>query len=112
MIEDFELAETKTKAVTQVLRSLDTGPSTLLVADGASQDALRAARNIPRLSMKPSRTLSAIDLLSYRTVIMTVEAVRNAEALFGGRFVRKASANGSADDNGVESEAELAGVEE
>ena len=110
VIENFDLSEAKTRAAAQVLSNLDVGPSVLLVADGASQDALRAARNIPRLNMKPSRTLSAIDLLSNRTVVMTVEAVRNAEALLGGRFERKASANGSADDNGVE--AEPAGVEE
>ena len=110
VIENFDLSETKTRAVAQVLSNLDAGPSVLLVADGASQDALRAARNIPRLNMKPSRTLSAIDLLSNRTVVMTVEAVRNAEALFGGRFERKASSNGSSDSNGVEAEAEPAGV--
>ena len=112
VVENFDLAETKTSAVAQALRSLDAGPSVLLVADGASQEALRAARNIPRLSMKPSRTLSAIDLLSNRTVIITVEAVRNAETVFGGRFERKYSPNGDSDDQGVDSVAELAGVEE
>ena len=112
VIEDFDLSEAKTRVVAQTLSNLEVGPSVLLVADGASQEVLRAARNIPRLSMKPSRTLSAIDLLSSRTVVMTVEAVRNAEATFGGRFERKASANGSSDGNGVEAEAEPAGVEE
>ena len=112
VIENFDLSEAKTKVVAQALSSLKVGPSTLLVADGASQDALRAARNIERLSMKPSNTLGAIDLLGHRTVVMTVEAVRNAEAVFGGRFQRKPSANDSANDNGVEADAELAGVEE
>ncbi len=112
VIEDFNLSEEKTKAVSQALSNLGVSPSVLLVADGASQDALRAARNIERLNMKPSRTISAIDMLSNRTVVMTVEAVRNAEATFGGRFERKPSANGGADANGVEVEAEMAGVEE
>jgi large subunit ribosomal protein L4 len=112
VVENFDLAETKTKVVAQVLMNLGAGPSVLLAADGASQDALRAARNVPRLTMKPGRTLSAVDLLSNRTVVMTVEAVRNAEAVFGGRFVRKYSANGDSDGQGVDSDAELAGVEE
>jgi large subunit ribosomal protein L4 len=112
VVENFDLAETKTKVVAQVLMNLGAGPSVLLAADGASQDALRAARNVPRLTMKPGRTLSAVDLLSHRTVVMTVEAVRNAEAVFGGRFVRKYSANGDSDGQGVDSDAELAGVEE
>ena len=105
VVENFDLAEAKTKAVSQALRNLGTGPSVLLVADGASQDVLRAARNIPRLTMKPSRTLNAVDLLDHRTVVMTVEAVRNAEAVFGGRFQRKPSEN-------AEPAAELVGVEE
>lgn len=110
VIEDFDLSETKTRAVAQAFSNLDVGPSVLLVADGASQEALRAARNIPRITMKPSRTLSAIDLLGSRTVVMTVEAIRNAEATFGGRFERKPSPNESADGNGVEAEAEMAGM--
>lgn len=112
VIEDFNLSEDKTKAVAQAFSNLNViDSSVLLVADGASQEALRAARNIPRIKMKPGRTLSAIDLLGSRTTVMTVEAVRNAEATFGGRFERKSTANG-ADDNGVEAEAETAGVEE
>jgi large subunit ribosomal protein L4 len=105
VVEDFDISEPKTKAVAQVLRSLGTVPTVLLVADGASEATLRAARNVPRLKMKPSRTLSAVDLLSHRTVVMTVEAVRNAEAVFGGRFERKPSEN-------AEPAAELVGVEE
>ena len=85
VVENFDLDDDKTQTVAMVLNMLDAGPSVLLVADGASQDALRAARNIPKLNMKPSRTLSAIDLLSHRTVIMTVEAVRNAETRLGTR---------------------------
>ena len=105
VVENFDISESKTKAVAQVLKNLDTVPSVLLVADGASEATLRAARNIPRLKMRPSRTLNAIDLLSNRTVVMTVEAVRNAEAVFGGRFERKPSEN-------AEAAAELVGVEE
>ena len=104
VVEDFDISEPKTKAVAQVLRSLGTVPTVLLVADGTSEATLRAARNVPRLKMKPSRTLSAVDLLSNRTVVMTVEAVRNAEAVFGGRFERKPSEN-------AEPAAELVGVE-
>ena len=94
VIEDFDLAEHKTKAVVGALENLGVGASTLLVADGASAESLRAARNIPRLRMKPSQTLNTIDLLNHRSVVMTVEAVRNAEATWGGRFQRKPSPNG------------------
>ncbi len=96
VIENFDIAEPKTKVAARALRDLGAGPSVLLVADGASSDALRAARNIPRLKMEPSHTLNTIDLLNHRTVIMTVEAVRNVESIWGGRFTRSAQPEGAA----------------
>ena len=89
VVEDLDISPPKTKAVVQALSSLGVGPSVLLVADGASTEVLRAARNIPRLKMAPSHTLNTVDVLNHRTVIMTVDAVRNAEAIWGGRFERR-----------------------
>ena len=92
VVENFDVPEPRTKSVKSVLNNLGAGPSVLLVADGAGSDVLRAARNIPRLKMGPSHTLNTLDLLNHRTVIMTERAVRNAEAIWGGRFQRKRSA--------------------
>ncbi len=89
VVENFDIPQPKTKAVASALDNLRAGPSVLLVADGAGPQVLRAARNIPRLKMGPSHTLNTIDLLNHRTVIMTEQAVRNAEAIWGGRFKRK-----------------------
>jgi len=92
VVENFDVPEPKTKSVKSVLSNLGAGPSVLLVADGAGAEVLRAARNIPRLKMGPSHTLNTLDLLNHRTVIMTEQAVRNAEAIWGGRFQRKRTA--------------------
>lgn len=92
VVENFDVPEPRTKAVKSVLSNLGAGPSVLLIADGADSEVLRAARNIPRLKMGPSHTLNTLDLLNHRTVIMTERAVRNAEAIWGGRFQRKRSA--------------------
>ena len=89
VVDNFDVPEAKTKAVKSVLGNLGAGPSVLLIADGASSEVLRAARNIPRLKMGPSHTLNTIDLLNHRTVIMTEQAVRNAEGIWGGRFERR-----------------------
>ncbi len=89
VVDNFDVPEARTKAVVEVLRNLGAGPSVLLVADGASAEVLRAARNIQRLKMAPSHTLNTIDILNHRTVIMTERAVRNAEDIWGGRFERR-----------------------
>ncbi len=91
VVENFDFAEPKTKAVQSALRKLGADSSALLVADGAQPEVLRAARNIPRLKMTPSHTLNTIDLLNHRIVVMTEHAVRNVEAIWGGKFERRAS---------------------
>ena len=92
VLDEIALDRPRTSEMVQVLKALNAGPSVLLVADGVAPEVLRCARNIPRVRMLPSKSLNTLDLLSYRTIVMTVDAVRNAEALWGGRFVRKADA--------------------
>ena len=96
VLDEIALAQPKTSEMAQVLKALNVGASVLLVADGAAPEVLRCARNIPRVRMMPSKSLNTLDLLSHRTIVMTVDAVRNAEALWGGRFARKAAAENAA----------------
>lgn len=92
VVDEIALEQPRTSEMARILKALNVGASVLLVADGAAPDVMRCARNIPRVRMMPSRTLNTLDLLSYRTIVMTVDAVRNAETLWGGRLVRKAAA--------------------
>lgn len=84
VIDEFAPPRPKTKEVVRALAALGVGSSALLVADGAAPEALRAARNIPKLKTAPSHTLNALDLLNHRTVVMTVQAVRGVESVWGG----------------------------
>ena len=89
VVDNLTFPEAKTKHLVAALASLNVDGSVLLVADGAEQEVLRSARNVPKLKMMPAFQLNTVDLLKYRKVVMTVEAVRNAERLWGGPFVRK-----------------------
>jgi large subunit ribosomal protein L4 len=91
VLDALELAQPKTKEMIKVLDMLNAGPSALLVGDGASPEVLRAARNIPRLRTLPAALLNTVDLLNARKVVMTQDAVRRIEELWGGPFVRKTS---------------------
>ena len=100
VLEELTLERPKTSEMLQVLTDLDAGPSVLLVADGADPTTLRSARNIPRLKMIPASLLNTVDLLKHRKVIMTLDAVRRAEELWGGRVhggSRRAAATPAAD---------------
>ena len=88
ILENLKLEQAKTKEMTKLLDAVGVTSSVLLVGDGADQDVLRSARNVPRLKMIPSALLNTVDLLNARKVVMTVDAVRNAEKIWGGPLVR------------------------
>ena len=89
LVEDLELEELKTREVVRVLNALGAASPVLLVADGADEAVLRCARNVPKLSMLPAAALNSVDLLNHRSVVITLEAVRKAEELWGGPFARR-----------------------
>ena len=68
------------------------GPSTkavvaLLEATGAGQSdriALKSARNVDGARVVPADTLNVADMLAHKTLVLTVDAVRRIEALWGG----------------------------
>ena len=89
VLEDLALDQPKTRSMVEVLNALDATPPVLMVADGADGIVLRCARNVPRLKMLPAALLNTVDLIHHRRVIITLEAVRKAEELWGGPFVRQ-----------------------
>ena len=89
VIDKLLLDQPKTKEVVKVLAALGVGPSVLLVPDGSDPSVLRCARNIPRLNMIPASLLNTLDLLNHRSIVMTLDAVRKAESLWGGPLVRR-----------------------
>jgi len=92
VVDSLAIDQPKTKEIVKLLRALNASPSVLLVADGADELTLRCARNVPRLNMSPASLLNTVDLLKHQKVVMTLEAVRKAEEIWGGPFVRRRSA--------------------
>jgi large subunit ribosomal protein L4 len=84
VLDSFALEEARTAEMAEVLGALDATSSVLLVVDGSDQGALAASRNIKKLKTLPANLLNALDLMNHRKVIMTVEAVRKAEEIWGG----------------------------
>ena len=88
VLDEFRLAEAKTKELAQALGALEVDSPALLVGDGMSEEVVRAARNIPRVRTLPVSLLNVVDVLNAGKVVMTVDAVRKAEGLWGGELVR------------------------
>ena len=82
VIGDLNL-QPKTRDMEQVLGRLGVGGSALVVTEKAEPGVVRAARNLPGIKTLPAPLLNTYDILKYEKLVMTVEAVRQAEALWG-----------------------------
>jgi len=89
IVDSLVLEQPKTKEMVRVLELLDASLPVLLVADGADASVLRSTRNIPRVKMIPASLLNTLDLLQHRNIVMTLDALRKVEELWGGRLVRR-----------------------
>jgi len=83
VIQALELESPKTKEFAAMIKDLGISGSALLVADGADPLILRAGRNVPGVDMLPADLLNTVDTLNHRTLVMTLDAVRKAEAIWG-----------------------------
>jgi len=83
VVEPFEFVEPKTKEMVNILKSLGSVSSVLLVDGQPAVNMIKSANNIQDVKTLPANLLNVVDLLSYKTVIMTETAVRKAEELWG-----------------------------
>jgi large subunit ribosomal protein L4 len=66
------------------LAAIEAGRSVLIVTGAADQAVLRSARNLPGVDVMPADVLNVADMLAHGSLLFTVDAVRRAEALWGG----------------------------
>jgi large subunit ribosomal protein L4 len=91
VIDSFGLEEPKTKQMAQVLQALGIESSALLVTADLDTTVFKSARNIAMVKTLPANMLNVGDLMSCNTLLMTVDAVRRVESMFGdGRAVAEA----------------------
>jgi large subunit ribosomal protein L4 len=83
VVEKFIFKAPKTKEMIQVLDALKLGSTALIVTAVSEDNVAKSARNIPGIKTLPANILNVVDLLSHDALVMTEEAVRKAEQLWG-----------------------------
>ena len=83
VIDSFGLEEPKTKQMAQILQALGIGSSALLVTADIDTTVVKSARNIATMKTLPANMLNIVDIMSYDILLMTVDAVRRVESMFG-----------------------------
>jgi large subunit ribosomal protein L4 len=76
--------QAKTKLMRSTLERLNLTRSVLVVTASQDETVKRCVANLPRVKTLPALYLNIDDLTSHRGLLMTVDAVRQAEAHWGG----------------------------
>jgi large subunit ribosomal protein L4 len=88
VVEGLVPAEPKTRTIQATLDAIGVERSALLVSGEYEENLTRAARNLDRALALPAAYLNVVDLVNHRHLLMTEEAVRKAESLWGGENLK------------------------
>jgi large subunit ribosomal protein L4 len=83
VIDELTFKAPKTKEVIRILRNVGIQRSALIVTGEPDRTVLASARNLEKTKVLPAAYLNVADMLNHRHVLMTEEAVKVAEGLWG-----------------------------
>mgnify|MGYP001613901869 CR=1 FL=1 len=89
VVKDLGVSAPSTKAMSSVLKALGFERSVLVVTAAADETVKASVSNLAKVNQLPAPYLNVGDLLSAQGLLMTVDAVRGAEALWGGARAAK-----------------------
>ncbi len=89
VVRGLGLDAPKTRAIADLLAAFEMTRSALLVTATADRTLLLSSRNLPGTRMLPADYLNVADLLSHHGLVISEDAVRRAEALWGGERASK-----------------------
>ena len=84
VVQDLGLEQPSTKAMVALLEATGAGRSALVVTGAADRAAYKSTGNVDGAAALPADTLNVADMLAHRNLLLTVDAVRRIEALWGG----------------------------
>ena len=82
VVQDLDAVDLKTKVLAVVMQAVGVTSSALVVTRGQTPDLAKAVRNLPRVKAIRADLLNVLDLLRYDMVLMTNEAVEEANELW------------------------------
>ena len=81
-IDEFKLAEPKTKEVVKFLNAFGLNKSVVIVTDEKNADALRSAGNLQNVQIQIAELLSTYDVVANNKIVMTKDAVKSLEEAY------------------------------
>jgi large subunit ribosomal protein L4 len=85
VVDSLSLERPATKQMAGILKALAIESSVLIVTGSPDTNVVKSARNLEKVSILPAAMLNVGDLLSHDVLLMTVDAVRRAEGIWGNK---------------------------
>lgn len=82
VIDEFKLAQPKTKEVAAILKNFGIDKKVLIVVTGNDLDVIRAAKNIANVTLIDADLINVYDLVANAKCVMTQEAVKKIEEVY------------------------------
>jgi large subunit ribosomal protein L4 len=89
VVNDLGVSAPSTKAMRDVLQALGFERSVLVVTGSVDEPVKSSVSNLRKVTQIPAAYLNVGDMLAAQGLLMTVDAVRGAEALWGGERAAK-----------------------
>jgi len=83
VVEELKFDQPKTKQMVGILSALGVDSSALIVTGEPEENVVKSSRNLAGIKTIPANILNVVDILSYKMLLMTEAAVRQAEQLWG-----------------------------
>lgn len=82
VLDEFQLAEIKTKAVVEVLKNLNAGKKSLVYTAEVNENVYKSARNIAGVKATFVGEMNVYDILNANTLVLTKAAVQKIEEVY------------------------------
>ncbi len=83
VLEELKIDEPKTKEIVKMFAALGVKSSAIIATSEPMENVIKSARNIPGVVTVPSRLLNVADITGHKLLLITEDAVRQIEKLWG-----------------------------
>jgi large subunit ribosomal protein L4 len=83
LLDKLELAGPRTKQMSELLKALGVAESALVLIAGENKNVSLASRNMPNVKVIRMENINVYDLLKYRYLITTQDALKTMQEVYG-----------------------------
>jgi large subunit ribosomal protein L4 len=98
VVEQLKLKQPRTKEMVEILMALGVDSSALLATSESEENIIKSTCNLAEIKTIPANLLNVVDILSHKMLVITEDAVREVERLWGGKSASLRSITSSANN--------------